>query len=61
MLACKQIRDRERTAGLCKQYLRDWLKREGLRGKQYVKIPKEVVNKTAEKYREVFEKLTRQK
>ncbi|PMD54335.1 phosphoribosylaminoimidazole-succinocarboxamide synthase-like protein [Hyaloscypha bicolor E] len=44
-----------------KQYLRDWLTSEGLKGKQGVKMPEEVVNKTAEKYREAFEKLTGQK
>ncbi|PMD32245.1 phosphoribosylaminoimidazole-succinocarboxamide synthase-like protein [Hyaloscypha variabilis F] len=44
-----------------KQYLRDWLTSEGLKGKQGVKMPEEVVNNTAEKYREAFEKLTGQK
>jgi phosphoribosylaminoimidazole-succinocarboxamide synthase len=44
-----------------KQYLRDWLTSEGLKGKQGVKMPEEVVKKTAEKYREAFEKLTGQK
>jgi len=44
-----------------KQYLRDWLTSEGLKGKQGVRMPEEVVNKTAEKYREAFEKLTGQK
>jgi phosphoribosylaminoimidazole-succinocarboxamide synthase len=44
-----------------KQYLRDWLTSEGLKGKQNVKMPGEVVKHTAEKYREAFEKLTGQK
>ncbi|KAE9372958.1 phosphoribosylaminoimidazole-succinocarboxamide synthase-like protein [Stipitochalara longipes BDJ] len=44
-----------------KQYLRDWLTGEGLKGKQGVKMPQEVADKTAEKYREAFEKLTGQK
>lgn len=44
-----------------KQYLRDWLTSEGLKGKQGVEMPEEVVNKTAEKYREAFEMLTGQK
>lgn len=44
-----------------KQFLRDWLTSEGLKGKQGVKMPLEIVNKTAEKYREAFEKLTGQK
>ena len=41
-----------------KQYLRDWLTKEGLKGKQGVRMPDEVVEMTAEKYREAFEKLT---
>ncbi|PMD15011.1 SAICAR synthetase [Hyaloscypha hepaticicola] len=44
-----------------KQFLRDWLTSEGLKGNQGVKMPQEIVNKTAEKYREAFEKLTGQK
>ena len=44
-----------------KQYLRDSLASEGLKGKQGVEMPEEIVNKTAEKYREAFEKLTGQK
>jgi phosphoribosylaminoimidazole-succinocarboxamide synthase len=44
-----------------KQFLRDWLTSEGLKGKQGVKMPQEIVGKTAEKYREAFEKLTGQK
>jgi phosphoribosylaminoimidazole-succinocarboxamide synthase len=41
-----------------KQYLRNWLTKEGLKGKQGVRMPDEVVVGTAEKYREAFEKLT---
>lgn len=41
-----------------KQYLRNWLTKEGLKGKQGVRMPKEVVEETATKYREAFEKLT---
>lgn len=44
-----------------KQYLRDWLTREGLKGKQGVRMPENVVVETAEKYREAFEKLTGKK
>lgn len=44
-----------------KQYLRDWLTREGLKGKQGVRMPENVVAETAEKYREAFEKLTGKK
>ncbi|EGP82727.1 phosphoribosylaminoimidazolesuccinocarboxamide synthase [Zymoseptoria tritici IPO323] len=41
-----------------KQYLRDWLTREGLKGKQGVAMPEEVVRETGEKYREAFERIT---
>lgn len=41
-----------------KQFLRDWLTKSGLKGKQDVKMPEDVVNGTAEKYKEAFEKLT---
>jgi phosphoribosylaminoimidazole-succinocarboxamide synthase len=44
-----------------KQFLRDWLTSEGLKGRQGVIMPQEIVNKTAEKYRDAFEKLTGQK
>lgn len=40
-----------------KQYLRDWLTDQGLKGKQGVKMPEEVVRKTGDKYQEAFEKL----
>ncbi|KAK2625415.1 hypothetical protein QTJ16_004727 [Diplocarpon rosae] len=43
-----------------KQYLRDWLTKEGLTGKQGVAMPETIVRNTAEKYREAFEKLTGQ-
>lgn len=41
-----------------KQYLRNWLTQEGLKGRQGVRMPDEVVERTASKYREAFEKLT---
>lgn len=41
-----------------KQYLRDWLGSQGLKGNQGVSMPDEVVAKTEEKYREAFERLT---
>jgi phosphoribosylaminoimidazole-succinocarboxamide synthase len=41
-----------------KQYLRDWLTREGLGGKERVEMPGWVVERTREKYREAFETLT---
>jgi phosphoribosylaminoimidazole-succinocarboxamide synthase len=43
-----------------KQFLRDWLTREGLKGKEGVSMPEDVVLETARKYREAFEKLTGQ-
>ncbi|MCJ1431846.1 Bifunctional purine biosynthetic protein ade1 [Xylographa pallens] len=44
-----------------KQYLRDWLTTNGLKGKQGVEMPEDVMNKTAEKYREAFERLVGKK
>ncbi|KAF2456796.1 putative phosphoribosylaminoimidazole-succinocarboxamide synthase [Lineolata rhizophorae] len=41
-----------------KQFLRDWLTREGLKGKEGVMMPEEIVRETADKYREAFERLT---
>ncbi len=41
-----------------KQFLRDWLVREGLKGREGVEMPEEIVQRTGEKYREVFEILT---
>ncbi|KAF4635122.1 hypothetical protein G7Y89_g2979 [Cudoniella acicularis] len=44
-----------------KQYLRDWLVKEGLKGKEGVSMPEEVVKETTAKYREAFETLTGKK
>ena len=41
-----------------KQYLRDWLTREGLKGKEGVKMPEDVVGGTSKKYEEAFRILT---
>ncbi|KAJ5692165.1 Phosphoribosylaminoimidazole-succinocarboxamide synthase [Penicillium macrosclerotiorum] len=41
-----------------KQYLRDWLVSQGLKGKEGVRMSDEVAQKTAEKYKEAWEKLT---
>ena len=41
-----------------KQFLRNWLVKEGLKGKQGVSMPEVVVRETARKYREAFEGLT---
>ncbi|KAK3697133.1 Bifunctional purine biosynthetic protein ade1 [Vermiconidia calcicola] len=41
-----------------KQYLRDWLTESGLKGKEGVEMPKDVVEGTSRKYREAYEKLT---
>ncbi|KAJ5469558.1 Phosphoribosylaminoimidazole-succinocarboxamide synthase [Penicillium diatomitis] len=45
-------------ASFDKQYLRDWLVSEGLKGKEGVRMSEEVVQKTAEKYKEAWEKIT---
>ena len=44
-----------------KQYLRDWLTNSGLKGKDGVSMPEEVVKETASKYREAYEKITGEK
>ena len=36
------------------QYLRNWLTKVGLKGKQGVRMPDEIVEVTADKYREAF-------
>lgn len=41
-----------------KQYLRDWLTSSGLKGKEGVEMPVEVVQETQKKYQEAYEKLT---
>ncbi|KAH8426391.1 phosphoribosylaminoimidazolesuccinocarboxamide synthase [Aspergillus melleus] len=41
-----------------KQYLRDWLVSEGLKGKEGVRMSDEVAQRTSEKYKEAWEKLT---
>ncbi|KAI4088605.1 MAG: hypothetical protein LQ348_000305 [Seirophora lacunosa] len=41
-----------------KQYLRDWLTNQALKGKDGVEVPDEVVTKTQNRYREAFERLT---
>lgn len=41
-----------------KQYLRDWLTTSGLKGREDVQIPAEVVQGTFRRYREAVEKLT---
>lgn len=44
-----------------KQYLRNWLVKEGVKGKDGVTMPDEVVEGTAGRYQEAFEKLTGRK
>ncbi|EGX51913.1 hypothetical protein AOL_s00043g647 [Orbilia oligospora ATCC 24927] len=44
-----------------KQFLRNWLTREGLKGKEGVKVPDDIVLQTSEKYREAYIKLTGEK
>jgi phosphoribosylaminoimidazole-succinocarboxamide synthase len=41
-----------------KQFLRDWLVQEGLKGKEGVRMTEEIAKKTAEKYREAWEMIT---
>ena len=41
-----------------KQFLRDWLTENGLKGKEGVTVSDDIVAKTAEKYREAYEKIT---
>ncbi|RMZ72900.1 phosphoribosylaminoimidazole-succinocarboxamide synthase [Pyrenophora seminiperda CCB06] len=41
-----------------KQFLRDWLTSNGLKGKEGVEVPADVVERTAAKYRESYERLT---
>lgn len=41
-----------------KQIIRNWLTREGLKGKQGVSLPEEVRQATLGRYKEVFERLT---
>lgn len=43
-----------------KQFLRDWLTSNGLQGKEDVKVPEDVVKKTADMYKEACRKLTGQ-
>lgn len=46
---------------LDKQYLRDWLVNEGLKGKDGVEIPNNIVDRTAGRYKEAFEMLVGKK
>ncbi|OJD18676.1 phosphoribosylaminoimidazolesuccinocarboxamide synthase [Emergomyces pasteurianus Ep9510] len=41
-----------------KQFLRDWLVKSGLKGKDGVRMDEEVVRRTGEKYKEAYEKIT---
>ncbi|KAK8234271.1 hypothetical protein HDK77DRAFT_309121 [Phyllosticta capitalensis] len=41
-----------------KQFLRDWLTRSGLKGKEGVEMPSEIVQQTQHKYVEAYERLT---
>lgn len=43
-----------------KQYLRDWLISQNLQDKPNVELPDDIITKTEEKYREVFERLVGQ-
>lgn len=41
-----------------KQFLRNWLTREGLKGKQDVEVPEDILSATSERYQDVFRRLT---
>ncbi|KAI0143597.1 SAICAR synthase-like protein [Xylariaceae sp. FL1272] len=41
-----------------KQYLRNWLTSQGLKGKEGVSMPEDIMQQTSAKYLEAFEKLT---
>ena len=43
------------------QSLRDWLSSSGLKGKEGVTMPEEVVSDTVAKYQEAYERLTGKK
>lgn len=47
----------EAQASFDKQYLRDWLVSQSLKGKEGVSMPDDVVQNTEAKYREAFERL----
>jgi len=40
-----------------KQPVRDWLVKKGLKGKEGVELPDDIVNKTSERYKEAFRML----
>lgn len=42
-----------------KQFLRNWLVKNGLKAKEDVTVPSEIVEETAKKYQEVYEKLVK--
>ncbi|KAF2747529.1 phosphoribosylaminoimidazole-succinocarboxamide synthase-like protein [Sporormia fimetaria CBS 119925] len=44
-----------------KQFVRNWLTANGLKGKPGVKLPEDVVKETARKYKEAYEKITGEK
>ncbi|PYH98729.1 SAICAR synthetase [Aspergillus ellipticus CBS 707.79] len=45
-------------ASFDKQFLRDWLVSEGLKGKEGVRMSDEIAQKTSEKYKEAWERIT---
>lgn len=52
------VKTGEEQASFDKQFVRDYLTREGLKGKEGVGLPGDVVDATVGKYKEVYEKLT---
>ncbi|KAL8944712.1 MAG: hypothetical protein Q9216_000281 [Gyalolechia sp. 2 TL-2023] len=51
----------EAQSSFDKQHLRDWLTSQGLKGKEGVRMPDDIVAKTEEKYREAYERLAGKK
>ncbi|KAH9471661.1 hypothetical protein Pst134EA_005542 [Puccinia striiformis f. sp. tritici] len=56
--ATNQWSEGTKMSGFDKQVLRDWLKTQGVDGKDQLEIPKSVVDSTWIKYREAFKLLT---
>lgn len=46
---------------LDKQFVRDWLIDQGLKGKEGVKLPEEIVERTSTRYAEAYEMLVGKK
>lgn len=58
MLLLMKSRPKADHVCVCCQFLRDWLTRSGLKGKEGVEMPPEIVQQTQHKYVEAYERLT---